>query len=190
MTQDKEPLLKRFKESKFAEFVRDKVKPIAGDALSFIGDITGVETIEKVGDFLSKNKESNEQIKALDFEFQKYEMQWRMEINRMQNDFEIESLRLQLSDVSDARENEIQRLKETGGKRDLLMGSVVITGLVLMGFVIWVLSFVVIPEGNKELAYMSFGSVLTIGGQIFAYYVGSSKQSRVKDYTISRMSKQ
>jgi hypothetical protein len=67
------------------------------------------------------------------------------------------------------------------------MGAVVMIGLVMMIFVVGALIFVHIPDANKELAYMAFGAVMTIGTQIFAYYVGSSRGSKMKDETIRKM---
>jgi hypothetical protein len=78
---------------------------------------------------------------------------------------------------------------KTTGKRDWLMGAVVITGLTLMVGIIACLVFVKIPEPNQRLADMTFGSVLSIGTSIFAYYVGSSRGSHQKQQTIDRITK-
>jgi hypothetical protein len=186
---DKKPIMERIADSKFAEFVREKVKPVAGDVLQIAGELTGIGAIEKVGEFLNKNKEDNEQVKALAVEFEKYKMQWQLEVESMIMQNGLEELRLEVQDRDSARSREVEFMKTTGGKRDWIMGVVVISGLIMMIFVLISLTFIQVPEGNKELAYMSFGSVLTIGASIFAYYVGSSKSSRGKDETISRMVK-
>jgi len=186
----KKPLLERIKDSKFAEFVRDKVKPVAGDILHVVGDITGVEAIEKVGDFLNRNKENNEQIRALDMEFQKYKLEWQLEMERIIMQTGLEELKAEVADRDSARSREVEFMRASGGKRDWLMGTVVVTGLLLVIGVVAVMVFVRIPEENQRLADMSFGSVMSIGASIFAYYVGSSKSSRSKDETIGRMSRQ
>ena len=59
MNDEQKPLLKKFGQSKFAEFVREKVKPVIGDVLEVVGDITGKESIERVGQLLNDRKESN-----------------------------------------------------------------------------------------------------------------------------------
>ena len=181
---DKKPLIEKIKSSKFAEFLRDKVKPVAGDILEVVGDVTGVEAIERVGEMLNKRKEDNDQCRALDAEFQKYRLQWELEIQRLEMQHELESFRLEVQDRESARSREVDFMKANGGKRDWLMGTVAIIGLMMMVGVIAALIFMTIPEGNKELAYMSFGSVLTIGGAIFNYYFGSSRGSANKDKMI------
>ena len=186
---EKKPLLEKIKDSKFAEFIRDKVKPVAGDVLEIVGDVTGVQAIERVGEMLNKRKEENDQIRALDAEFQKYRLEWELEIQRLEFAHELETLKLEVADRDSARDREIDFMKAHGGKRDWLMGSVAITGLLMMIGVISSLIFIRIPEENKELAYMAFGSVLTIGGAIFNYYFGSSRGSAMKDKTISSMKK-
>lgn len=185
---DKPKLIDRFKKSKFAEFVRDKVKPVAGDVLEIVGDITGVDAIERVGNLLNNRKEDNEQVRALAVEFEKYKMEWQLEIERIRVDHHMEEMRLEVEDRSGARSREINFMAANGGKRDWLMGIVVITGLVLTCAVVACLVFVRIPEENQRLADMCFGGILSIGTSIFAYYVGSSRGSAQKDKTIGNMS--
>ncbi len=85
-----------------------------------------------------------------------------------------------LSDRDSARVREAAFLNATG-KRDWLFGAVVIVGLLLTVGVVLSLIFIVIPIENQRLADMTFGSVLSIGTSIFAYYVGSSRGSHLKD---------
>lgn len=181
---DKKNILEKIKESKFAEFVREKVKPVAGDVLEIVGDVTGVQAIERVGEMLNKRKEDNDQVRALDAEFQKYRLQWELEVQRIEIQAELDAFKLEVQDRESARSREVEFMKASGGKRDWLMGTVAIIGLLMMLGVIAALIFMQIPESNKELAYMSFGSVLTIGGAIFNYYFGSSRGSAQKDKII------
>jgi hypothetical protein len=58
------------KKGKFWEFVREKVKPVIGDVVSIVGDVTGIEAIEKVGDLLNKKRDEDAQIAALAEEFE------------------------------------------------------------------------------------------------------------------------
>ena len=184
----KPKFMERFKHSGFAEFVRDKVKPIAGDVLDVIGDVTGIEAVERVGEMLNKRKETDEAAKALAAEFEMKKLEWEMQLVQIRVDQDLEQMRMENEDRVSARTREIENLKTTG-KRDWLMGAVVITGLTLMVGIIACLVFVKIPEQNQRLADMTFGSVLSIGTSIFAYYVGSSRGSHKKQDTIDRMTK-
>ena len=45
-TPEKKRLGERIRESNFGKFVRDRVKPVAGDILEVVGDVTGIQAIE------------------------------------------------------------------------------------------------------------------------------------------------
>jgi hypothetical protein len=184
----KPKFMERFKQSGFAEFVRDKVKPVAGDVLDIIGDVTGIEAVERVGEMLNKRKETDEAAKALAAELEMKKLEWEMELVQIRVNQDLEQMRMENEDRASARTRQIENLKTTG-KRDWLMGAVVITGLTLMVGIIACLVFVKIPEPNQRLADMTFGSVLSIGTSIFAYYVGSSRGSHQKQQTIDRITK-
>ena len=104
---DKPKLMERLKNSKFAEFMRDKVKPVAGDIVELVGDVTGVEALEKVGQILNKGKEQREELRALDAEFQKYKLQWQLEMESIKMETGLEELRLEVEDRSNARSREV-----------------------------------------------------------------------------------
>jgi len=182
----KKPLGKRIGESKFGIFMRDKVKPVAGDVLKVVGDITGVEAIERVGDFLNANKEKDEAHRDLALEFERYRLEWQLEMHRIDINNELETYKAEVDDRTSARLREAEYTKATGG-RDWLMAAVVLTGLVLLITTIITLTFIVIPEENQRLADMCFGAIMSIGASIFSYYVGSSKSSALKDTTIHKM---
>jgi hypothetical protein len=180
---DKKP----FKDTAFARFFRDKVKPALGDVADIAGDITGIDALNRVGDLLNSKRDEDAAIAALASEFEMKKLEWEMELTRLKLQDELESFRIEQADKENARNREIEFMRASGGKRDWLMGAVVIIGLVMMIFVVAALIFVHIPDANKELAYMAFGAVMTIGTQIFAYYVGSSRGSKMKDETIRKM---
>jgi hypothetical protein len=173
--KDKKP----FKETKFAQFFRDKVKPVAGDVLDFVGDVTGVEAIERVGEFLQDKQHKGETWRQLLLDFEAKRMGFEVEILRAS----IENYRAEVDDRQGARSREGDYTKVTH-KRDWLMAAVVITGLVLLVSVTACLLFVEVPEGNQRLADMAFGAIMSIGASIFSYYIGSSRSSRHKDETI------
>jgi hypothetical protein len=180
---DKKP----FKDTAFARFFRDKVKPALGDVADIAGDITGIDALNRVGDLLNSKRDEDAAIAALASEFEMKKLEWEMELTRLKLQDELESFRIEQADKENARNREIEFMRASGGKRDWLMGAVVMIGLVMMIFVVAALIFVHIPDANKELAYMAFGAVMTIGTQIFAYYVGSSRGSKMKDETIRKM---
>ena len=172
---------KKFNETKFGKFLKEKVKPVAGDIVEIVGDITGIEAVEKVGQLLQSKKGESDALDAVALEFEKYKLEWQLEVMKVETDL----YRAEMEDRDSAREREAEYTKATGG-RDWLMGAVVITGLTLLVGVVCALMFVTIPLENQRLADMTFGAVMSIGASIFSYYVGSSKNSQLKDKTIHK----
>jgi hypothetical protein len=177
---NKKPVGERIKGSKFGVFIRDKVKPVAGDILEIAGDITGIQALETVGAYLNGQKHKSDEHNALALEFEKLRLNFELEMTRLDMQTELEYYKAEVSDRDSARVREAAFLSATG-KRDWLFGAVVIIGLALTVGVVLSLIFVVIPTENQRLADMTFGSVLSIGTSIFAYYVGSSRGSHMKD---------
>lgn len=177
---NKKPIGERIKGSKFGVFIRDKVKPVAGDILEIAGDITGIQALETVGAYLNGQKHKSDEHNALALEFEKLRLNFELEMTRLDMQTELEFYKAEVSDRDSARVREAAFLSATG-KRDWLFGAVVIIGLALTVGVVLSLIFVVIPIENQRLADMTFGSVLSIGTSIFAYYVGSSRGSHMKD---------
>jgi len=182
---NKKPIGERIKGSKFGVFIRDKVKPVAGDILEIAGDITGIQALETVGAYLNGQKHKSDEHNALALEFEKARLNFELEMTRLDLQTDLEFYRAEVDDRKSAREREAAFLNATG-KRDWLFAAVVIIGLSLLIGVVLSLIFVVIPEDNQRLADMTFGSVLSIGTSIFAYYVGSSRGSRMKDETLRK----
>ena len=181
----KKKLIDRFKESNFNKFLRDKVKPVAGDVLEIVGDLTGVEAIEKVGNLLNKNKDVSEAHNQLWLEFEKYKMNWELEMHKINMQFEIDTYASEVEDRISARTREVEFIKTTGN-RDWVMTLVVITGLLLLVGTVAALVFITIPGDNQRLADMSFGAIMSIGASIFSYYVGSSRGARLANETIHK----
>lgn len=177
---NKKPIGEKIKASKFGAFIRDKVKPVAGDILEIAGDITGIQALETVGAFLNGQKDKSDEHNVLALEFEKMRLNFELEMTRLDLTTELEFYKAEVNDRDSARTREAAFLTATG-KRDWLFGAVVITGLVMTIGVVLSLIFIVIPEDNQRLADMTFGSVLSIGTSIFAYYVGSSRGSHLKD---------
>lgn len=53
----------------------------------------------------------------------------------------------------------------------------------------WLAFFKGVPAENKEIVYMALGSLWTLTGTIINFHRGSSRNSQVKDETISKLSK-
>lgn len=193
MSDEKKPR-RKFNETGLGQFLKEKVKPILGDVVDLAGDLTGIELLNKVGDKLNAKRDEDAAIAALASEFEMKKFEWQMELDKMDNEYRMELLRTEMEvfktevqDRESARGREIQFMTANGGKRDWLMGSVVITGLLMVVGVVTVLVFVQIPEGNQRLADMSFGTIMTFGASVFSYYLGTTKSSKAKDETIKRI---
>jgi len=184
MSDKKKPLLERIKDSKFAEFVRDKVAPVAGDVIGIIGDVTGIEAIERVGGLLNKRKEDNEQIRALDIEFQKYRMQWELEVSRAEMAYELEMLRAEVADRDSARAMRSEFTKQ--GKIDWEHLLINFIAIVAFFGVVWFLLFYTVPEQNREFIIHILGIFEGIVVGIYMFHNGSSSGSRRKTEIIDR----
>lgn len=182
---DKPKFMERIRDSKFAEFVREKVKPVAGDVLEIVGDITGRESIEKVGQFLNRNKENNEQLKALDAEFQLKKLEFETELEQIRINCIMEEMRMQVEDTKSARSTEIERLKITG-KRDWIMTTVGVSIIVCFMFYVYCSVFYVVAPENREFFIEMRATTRDALMVLIGYYYGSSRSSRFKDETISK----
>ena len=177
---DKKP----FKDTKFWKFVTEKIKPVAGDVLEIVGDVTGIGAIEKVGELLNDRKENDAQVQALAIEFERMRHEFEMDFLRL----EMETFKLEVEDKQSARSREVEFMKTNGGKRDWLMGAAVITALAMYIGAFAFLAFgPVVPQEKKDLFNMGVGQVFTFAGMAFAYYLGTTKQSRMKDETIRQI---
>jgi hypothetical protein len=172
------------KKGKFWQFLKEKVQPVIGDAVSIVGDVTGIEAIEKVGDLLNRRRDEDAKIAALAEEFEMKRMEFEMELHRM----DLEAFKIEVEDKQSARSREVEYLKATGGKRDWLMGSAVIIALLMYVGAFAFLAFgPIVPPEKKDLFNMGIGQVFTFAGMVFAYYLGTTRSSRMKDETISRL---
>lgn len=187
---DKPKLIERLKQSGLATFMREKVKPIAGDVLEIVGDITGVDAVERVGELLNKRKENDENVRALAAEFEEKRIEWAMEIERTRMEVGLEEMRLEVQDKQDARSREIEYMKVSGGKRDWIQGSIAIFTLAATAYMIVFLSFFEVPKANERLFDMILGGLVVSSYiSIREYYYGTSKGSARKDETIRNMLK-
>jgi hypothetical protein len=172
------------KKGKFWQFLKEKVQPVIGDAVSIVGDVTGIEAIEKVGDLLNRRRDEDAKIAALAEEFEMKRMEFEMELHRM----DLEAFKIEVEDKQSARSREVEYLKATGGKRDWVQGGLVIFNMTTLLLMLVFLAFKTVPEQNMRIFDMLLGGVVVSGANsIYQYYFGSSRGSRQKDETISKM---
>ena len=175
---------KPFSETKVGQFV-DKIKPLVGNGLDFVGELTGNKAIERIGEFLQDKKDESPELMAAHMEFEKYKLEWELEIQRL----DLEVFRLEVADKENARGREIDYMKQSGGKRDWLMAGVVGVALLMyIGAFVFLAYGPDVHEQKKDLFNMGVGQVFTFAGMAFSYYLGTTKSSRIKDETISKMS--
>ena len=175
---------KPFRETKFGKFVTEKVAPVMGDVLGIVGDIMGIEAIEKVGDLINSRKEESAELMALQVEFEKYKLEWQLEVQRI----EIEAFRVEVQDRESARSREVQFMQANGGKRDWVQGGLVICTVVLVLVSMTFLAFWEIPKANEAIFHMMLGGIVVQGmNSIYNYFFGSSIGSRKKDETIKKV---
>ena len=163
---------KPFSETKVGQFV-DKIKPLVGNGLDFVGELTGNKAIEKIGEFLQDKKEQSPEMMAAHMEFEKYKLEWELELQRL----DVESFKLEIQDRDSAREmrNEFTRQ----GKTDWVLGGLVIFTMTLLALMIAILTFVKIPEENRNVFFTLLGGTVVAGSQsIYGYFFGSSSGAK------------
>lgn len=173
---------KPFGDTKVGQFV-NKIKPLVGTGLDFVGELTGNKAIEKIGEFLQDKKEESPEMMAAHMEFEKYKLDFELELHRL----DLEVFKAESMDRDSARNREEEYMKASGGKRDWLMGASVGVALIMyVGAFAFLAYGPVVPDGKKDLFNMGVGQVFTFAGMVFAYYLGTTKSSRMKDETINK----
>ena len=151
-----------FKDRKLVVWAKENAPDILGNALEFVGDVTGIELVEKLGNKIANAGELTPEQKQqaldmykLDLEFYKYENE----------------------DRASARNREIEIAKT--GRTDWMM---YLTGFIgLACFVLMVISAIFIPSMQTNiLAHQIMGIIEGVSLSIFYYYFGSSKGSSDK----------
>jgi hypothetical protein len=193
--------------TKIGKFWRDKVVPNVGNIIDVGLDVVSGDfndAFQKVKEAVRDNIHDEDEAKKITSELEakreELEHDWRLALMEHETkrielanaareqllQHELETFKAEVQDKSRASVREIDYLRATG-KRDWLMGTVVLMVMIMMLGVITCLVFVKIPVENQRLADMSFGTVLTMAMAVVGYYVGTTKSSRQKDETISKM---
>lgn len=71
-----------FKDRKIVAWVKEKAPELLGESLEFIGDVTGIEVVEKLGEKISGSKELTPEQKAEAMEILKLEYAQEAEIEK------------------------------------------------------------------------------------------------------------
>ena len=143
-------------------WVKTKGKNTLGNVLDVVGEFTGKEMLENLGEKLKDDPELTpdeiaEGIELLNHELSVYE--------------------LTLADRDSARNREIEIAKTK--RTDWMMYLTGIIALAAFGFMIYAVIYVEGVEDNK-LAIHLLGMIEGFAGSIFFYYFGSSKGSKDK----------
>lgn len=151
-------IVDKIKNGKALAWIKDK----APDVLDLVGDITGVEALNKVADLVDKSGMSPED-KAEFLELYKLELQ---------------ETTLYISDIQNARNREIEMAKT--GKSDWMMYVVGFIGLIVFCVMVYATIWVTSIQENKLFIHL-LGIVEGVVLSMFTYYFGTSKSSSDKN---------
>lgn len=90
----------------------------------------------------------------------------------------IRAYEAEVSDRDSARRREVEITKS--GKHDWLFNITGLVGLTAFGFIVYVITQLNVPEGNKELFIHLIGIVEGVALSIFGYYFGTSMKDKDK----------
>ena len=172
---------KKFKDTKLGGFISK-----AGKFLPNVAEFAADALLPgKVGTVVSNmisglKEEGSAEAIALAEEMELKRMEIELEFEKL----EIEELALIVQDLDSARNREVEIAKL--GKGDWKMGVVLIFGLLLFGFIAYVIVFVTVPEENQTLFHHLVGMIEgAVAIKVFNYYFGSSKGSSDKNVLMS-----
>ena len=160
-------------------FVKKKAPHLIGHGLNIVGNRIGVKDLGEAIGLIEKDKS----IDPLDKEYM---------IEQLRIEFEEKKLIVQaeenrLKDVADSRKHG-QKLSESHDKfvrrfKHVLAILVVSSTLILL----LILIFFEVPEENRALLNISFGSLFASTAAIISYYFGTSQSSTDKNKTIENL---
>jgi hypothetical protein len=143
--------------------------PLAGMAISAISKAIGVDP-EKVGDLISSNKMSADQIAQVKIA--------EIELQKQAEELGLNFARLEVEDRKSARDMQ-------AATRSMMPP--ILAGAVTVGFfAIMVMMFIGKVDSNNPAILMMLGSLGTAWTGIIAYYFGSSAGSQAKTEMLSK----
>ena len=172
--KDKIKLRDRKSFKTFKRGVADIVSPEArekiGNTLEIIGDLTGRDSVKAFGRVIKGSKGDV----ALNV------------INKSQEelDFELSELELYLGDIQNARIKEVELAKL--GKSNWFHYFVGMSAILMLGFVLYVIVYKVVPDGNKTLFYHFVGMLEGVVMTIYSFEFGSSRGSKNKTELLNK----
>lgn len=171
---------KAFKDTLFGKIV-NKGKDILTDVPGIIVKAASGNYLGAVADVMGElSSSSNPQAKTLLNELTIQMKQIDLEFARV----ELEETKAYLGDVQNARAREVEYVKM--GKTDWMQIIVGILGLIMLGFNLYAIVFLDIPEENETLFTHFMGIIEGVALSIFGYYFGSSKGSKDKTNLIGK----
>lgn len=144
----------------------DWAKQHAPKALEAAGNLTGVKLLNRLGDLISGDNPD-----ALTAE--------QIAHAQKLKELELQELELLLADMQNARSREVELAK--AGKTDHMLTITVIVGLA--SFVLMVIAVIWIPAVQENDLFVHLMGVIegVVVGNIFSYYLGTSKSSADKN---------
>jgi hypothetical protein len=98
----------------------------------------------------------------------------QLELIKMKDAGELETLRIELSDVDSARKREIE-------VKDRMPATLALLSLALFAAALWALLSGQVDKSNAEVVYLLLGTLNGIVGTVFAYYFGTTRSSQQKN---------
>lgn len=159
--------------------------------MSFLSDLFSggaTKLVDSVGAVLDNVITSKEEKLQLANELAKAELQFQLDVQKMNN----EERQMILGDVQNARSREVQmQTAETTKLNKNLMPYMAIGTIFVILSLMFVLVFTpsVIKPGSKDVVIYILGILSAVLGQIYSYYFGSSAGSVSKQKTLDSMIK-
>jgi hypothetical protein len=160
--------------------------------MSFITELFsgGASTlVGAVGKVLDNVITTKEEKQTLENEIVKAEMQYNLEMQKLNN----EERQMILGDMSNARSREVQMMSienNTKLNKNLMPFMALGTIIIVLGlFFVLIFTPSVIKAESKDVIIYILGALSAILGQVYSYYFGSSQGSADKQKTINSFNK-
>lgn len=143
---------------------------------------------EKLGVNLEQELQSDEgRLKLRQLEVEREEMLLQIALENRKVD--LEEQKLEIADTSNARDNnakiqDSEHASWNAKNAAYLLDYLIVVGTIALAYLIF---FTDIPDGNKEIAFAAFGSLMTLCGTIINFHRGTSRQSQTKNYTVDNL---
>lgn len=142
----------------------------AGGIISGICSLFGADPKDPA-DLLAKIQADPDAVLKL----REFELRNKVELEKVA----LESDRMHLQDISDARSREVAGIQATG-KRDAFLYVLATSVVIAFGAICFVLIYEPIPEGANQVVLLLFGGLVAGFTQVMNYFFGSSKGSKDK----------